>query len=142
MARRPRAAYAPAKAIVAADLDGVMAQVQKIDDGRHSYPFETDGAVIKVDSYRQEGLLGFTAKFPKWAVAFKFTAERAETTVRDITVQVGRTGVLTPVAILDAVSLGGTTVSRASLHNIDMIHVAPATFASPTVYPSINPART
>lgn len=101
--------------------DGVMKAIGAIDEARDSYPFETDGAVVKVDSYRFQEILGFTSKFPKWAVAYKFEAERAATRVREIVVQVGRTGALTPVANLDPVELGGTTVSRASLHNAGQI---------------------
>ena len=100
---------------------GVMAEIHAIDAQRPHYPFETDGAVVKVDSYRQQDMLGATSKFPKWAIAYKFAAEQAETTVRAIVVQVGRTGVLTPVAELDPVELAGTTVSRATLHNEGMI---------------------
>jgi DNA ligase (NAD+) len=77
--------------------------------------------VIKVDSFRQQDMLGQTSKFPKWAIAYKFAAEQARTRLREIVVQVGRTGALTPVAVLDPVELAGTTVSRASLHNADMI---------------------
>jgi len=101
--------------------EGVMDAIAAIDHARAKYPFETDGAVVKVDSYRQQDVLGATSKFPKWAIAFKFPAERAITTVRSIVVQVGRTGALTPVANMDPVELGGTTVSRASLHNADQI---------------------
>lgn len=100
---------------------GVMAAVRAIDEARRTYPFETDGAVLKVNAYRQQGILGFTSKFPKWAVAYKFKAEQAATVLREILVQVGRTGALTPVAVLDPVELAGTTVSRASLHNGDQI---------------------
>ncbi len=103
------------------ELDALMRAVESIDRARGGYPFETDGAVIKVDAYRQQDILGFTAKFPKWATAYKFAAERAQTILRDIVVNVGRTGVLTPVAVLDPVELAGTTVSRASLHNADMV---------------------
>ncbi len=99
----------------------VMNAIGAIDEARDGYPFETDGAVVKVDSYRAQEILGFTSKFPKWAVAYKFEAERAATRVREIVVQVGRTGALTPVANLDPVELGGTTVSRASLHNAGQI---------------------
>ncbi len=106
---------------VVAPWDGVLPQIHAIDAARASYPFETDGAVIKVDAYRQQDMLGFTSKFPKWAIAYKFQAERAATIVSDIIVQVGRTGALTPVAVLEPVELAGTTVSRASLHNADMI---------------------
>ncbi len=101
--------------------NGVMAEIHAIDAQRASYPFETDGAVVKVDAYRQQDMLGATSKFPKWAIAYKFAAEQAETIVRAIVVQVGRTGVLTPVAELDPVELAGTTVSRATLHNEGMI---------------------
>ncbi|MGH7284222.1 MAG: NAD-dependent DNA ligase LigA [Polyangiaceae bacterium] len=95
--------------------------IASIDEARRHYPFETDGAVVKVDSYRQQEILGSTSKFPKWAIAYKFQAERAITKVLSIEVQVGRTGALTPVANLEPVELGGTTVSRASLHNAGMI---------------------
>jgi DNA ligase (NAD+) len=101
--------------------DHVMVEIDAIDRARATYPFETDGAVVKVDSYRQQGVLGMTSKFPKWAIAYKFKAEQARTKVQSIHVQVGRTGALTPVASLDPVILAGTTVSRASLHNADMI---------------------
>jgi DNA ligase (NAD+) len=102
-------------------LEELSAAIGAIDHARADYPYETDGAVVKVDDYRQEEILGFTSKFPKWAIAYKFAAERARTIVREVVVQVGRTGALTPVAVLDPVELGGTTVSRASLHNGDMI---------------------
>jgi DNA ligase (NAD+) len=103
------------------DWGEVWGAVQLIDEAREGYPFETDGAVIKVDSFRQQDMLGMTSKFPKWAIAYKFAAEQARTKLREILVQVGRTGALTPVAVLDPVELAGTTVSRASLHNADMI---------------------
>jgi DNA ligase (NAD+) len=105
----------------AASLEELVACIGAIDRARESYPYETDGAVIKVDSYRQQEILGFTSKFPKWAVAYKFAAERARTVIREILVQVGRTGAMTPVAVLDPVELAGTTVSRASLHNADIV---------------------
>jgi DNA ligase (NAD+) len=101
--------------------EGVLDAIASIDRARPHYPYETDGAVVKVDAYRQQGLLGATSKFPKWAIAYKFPAERAVTRVQDIVVQVGRTGALTPVAIMDPVELAGTTVARASLHNADQI---------------------
>jgi DNA ligase (NAD+) len=106
---------------VVVDWDGVRTEIDAIDRARTEYPFETDGAVIKVDSYRQLGMLGMTSKFPKWALAYKFRAEQARTKLHEIRVQVGRTGALTPVAVLDPVELAGTTVARASLHNADMI---------------------
>lgn len=106
---------------VAADLESVRAAIHRIEQMRAQYPFEIDGAVIKVDSFTEQGILGNTAKFPRWAIAYKFGAERAETTLLDIVVQVGRTGALTPVAVLEPVQLAGTVVSRASLHNADII---------------------
>jgi DNA ligase (NAD+) len=103
------------------DWDGVWPAIQRVDGAREGYPFETDGAVIKVDAYRHQDMLGATSKFPKWATAYKFAPEQARTKLLEIVVQVGRTGALTPVAVLDPVELAGTTVSRASLHNADMI---------------------
>ncbi len=103
------------------DWEGVEGAISAIDHARAAYPFETDGAVLKVDAYRHQDMLGMTSKFPKWAIAYKFKAEQARTTLREIVVNVGRTGVITPVAVLDPVELAGTTVSRASLHNADMI---------------------
>ena len=88
---------------------------------RDALPFGTDGAVVKVDSLAERTLLGNTAKAPKWAVAYKYPPEEAKTRLREITVTVGRTGVLTPNAVLDPVRLAGTTVSRASMHNLDWI---------------------
>jgi DNA ligase (NAD+) len=101
--------------------EGLAAAIAAIDEARATYPFETDGAVVKVDAYRQADMLGMTSKFPKWAIAYKFKAEQARTRLLAIGVQVGRTGALTPVASLDPVILAGTTVSRASLHNAGMI---------------------
>jgi len=106
---------------VVVDWEGVASAVHAIDEARKSYPFETDGAVIKVDSFRHQDMLGMTSKFPKWAMAYKFAAEQAKTKLLDILVQVGRTGTLTPVAVLEGVELGGTTVTRATLHNVDMV---------------------
>jgi DNA ligase (NAD+) len=88
---------------------------------RHQLPFEIDGIVIKVNSYRQQDELGATAKSPRWAIAYKFKAERQETLLESVSYQVGRTGAITPVAHLAPVSLAGTTVKRASLHNADQI---------------------
>jgi DNA ligase (NAD+) len=101
--------------------EAVWTVIEELDRARAGYPFETDGAVLKVDSYAQRGILGFTSKFPKWAIAYKFAAERALTVVRSIEIGVGRTGALTPVAVLDPVELAGTTVSRASMHNADQV---------------------
>src|SRR6185436_7493954 len=88
---------------------------------RHGYSYQTDGAVVKVDDFAQRKKLGFTAKSPRWAIAYKYEAERAETKLLDILVQVGRTGVLTPVADLEPVVVSGSRVARATLHNEDEI---------------------
>lgn len=101
--------------------ESLAGELARLDGLRASYPYETDGAVVKVDDYGQQERLGFTSKYPRWAMAYKFAAERARTKVLEIIVQVGRTGALTPVAVLEPVPLGGTTVSRASLHNADQI---------------------
>lgn len=100
-------------------LDEVRDYIETWRDKRHELEFETDGVVIKVDAVEHQERLGRTAKAPRWAVAYKYAAEQAETKVRDITVQVGRTGVLTPVAELEPVLLAGTTVKRATLHNYE-----------------------
>ena len=102
-------------------LDGVMDFINYWDKERANLPFEIDGVVIKVNDYLQQEELGFTAKSPRWAIAYKFKAERVQTTLETITYQVGRTGAVTPVANLKPVQLGGTTVKRASLHNADQI---------------------
>ena len=91
------------------------------DEHRHDLPYETDGVVIKVNSFRQQEELGFTAKAPRWAMAYKFKTEQAETVLEKISYQVGRTGAITPVANLVPVQLAGTIVKRASLHNADQI---------------------
>jgi DNA ligase (NAD+) len=95
--------------------------VQELDQLRHRFAYGTDGAVVKLDELAQQREAGSTAKAPRWAIAYKFAAERAETRLNAITVQVGRTGVLTPVAELEPVALAGTTVARATLHNRDEI---------------------
>ncbi|MDN3508010.1 MAG: NAD-dependent DNA ligase LigA, partial [Simkaniaceae bacterium] len=103
------------------NLDEIFAFVDKIQAMRSRLPFEIDGIVIKVDEIKAHGTLGSTGKSPRWAVAYKFPPEQSETVIEDITVQVGRTGVLTPVAELKPVKLAGSTISRATLHNLDEI---------------------
>jgi len=107
--------------VMCASLEDVKKAIADFDEARATYPFETDGVVIKVDSYQQQAVLGETSKFPRWAIAYKFAAERATTRVLAIETQVGRTGALTPVAYLEPVVLAGTTVQRASLHNFERI---------------------
>jgi DNA ligase (NAD+) len=102
-------------------LDGVMNFINYWDKERAKLPFEIDGVVIKVNNYAAQEELGFTAKSPRWAIAYKFKAERVETILESVEYQVGRTGAITPVANLQPVRLGGTTVKRASLHNADQI---------------------
>jgi DNA ligase (NAD+) len=103
------------------NIGEVIKECQRWNKKRESLPYLIDGMVIKVNSYIQHEILGQTARFPRWAIAYKFGTEQAITQIKDIVVQVGRTGVLTPVAVLEPVHLGGTIVSRASLHNEDEI---------------------
>jgi DNA ligase (NAD+) len=109
------------KTVTARTLDEVLAAIHRIDETRHALPFETDGAVVKVNSFAQRERAGFTSKAPRWSIAYKYRPEQAETRLRDIVIQVGRTGVLTPVAELDPVFVSGTTVARATLHNEEEI---------------------
>lgn len=109
------------KHVRCSSLSEVHEAIVSIENERSSFPYEIDGAVLKVDDFSMQDVLGSTAKFPRWAIAYKFNAEQAETRLTGITVQVGRTGALTPVAHLEPVQLAGTTVSRASLHNQDHI---------------------
>jgi DNA ligase (NAD+) len=102
-------------------IDEVFDFVNYWDAKRHDLPYETDGVVIKVNNLQQQEELGYTAKAPRWAIAYKFKAEQVSTVLNEITYQVGRTGAITPVANLDPVQLAGTTVKRASLHNADQI---------------------
>lgn len=102
-------------------VEGVMSFIDYWDEHRDDLPFEIDGVVIKVNDYDQQEMLGFTAKSPRWAIAYKFKTERVSTELISVDYQVGRTGAITPVANLEPVSLGGTTVKRASLHNADQI---------------------
>jgi len=102
-------------------MEEVIAFIDHWDKARHKLPFDIDGIVIKVNDYKQQQNLGFTAKSPRWAIAYKFKAEQVSTVLESITYQVGRTGAITPVANLKPVLLAGTTVKRASLHNADII---------------------
>jgi DNA ligase (NAD+) len=106
---------------LADSVDKILNAIRDLDEVRREFPYETDGAVIKVDALKQRERLGFTAKSPRWAIAYKYAAERVETKLLDIKVQVGRTGILTPVAVLEPVLVSGSTVSRATLHNEDEI---------------------
>ena len=103
------------------NIEEVIAEINRIGDNRGDLEFDIDGAVVKVDnlSYREE--LGSTSKFPKWAVAFKYPPEEKETVLKEIEIGVGRTGALTPIAVFDTITLAGTSVSRATLHNEDFI---------------------
>lgn len=103
------------------NIDEVIAYIEKWQKERNNLPYEIDGIVIKVDSYRQQEMLGNTAKSPRWAIAYKFPAEEVVTRLIDIELSVGRTGVVTPTAVLEPVRVAGTTVQRASLHNEDLI---------------------
>lgn len=106
---------------VAHSLQDVYDYIDHWDKARHALPVATDGIVLKVNSIRQQELLGYTAKSPRWAIAYKFQAERALTRLNEVTFQVGRTGAVTPVANMDPVLLAGTVVKRASLHNEDIV---------------------
>lgn len=103
------------------DIEEVITLIDELQAKRADLPYEIDGIVIKVDSLDQQEELGFTAKSPRWAIAYKFPAEEVVTKLLDIELNVGRTGVITPTAILEPVKVAGTTVSRASLHNEDLI---------------------
>ena len=112
------------KVIPHATLSGAsacQAEISRIDNQRMEYPFDIDGAVVKVNTLSDRSILGSTAKFPKWAVAYKYPPEKKPSKVLDIIIQVGRTGVLTPKAVLEPVRLAGTTVTSATLHNQDYI---------------------
>ncbi len=103
------------------DIEDAICEIKSIGEKRGSLPFDIDGAVIKVDDFQKRAEMGSTAKFPKWALAFKYPPEEKETTLLDIEINVGRTGVLTPTGIFEPTLLAGTTVSRATLHNQDFI---------------------
>lgn len=106
---------------VCATIEEVWAYIQEFQEKRSQLDYEIDGIVVKVDDFKAQEEIGFTVKAPKWAIAYKFPAEEAQTMVRQIEWTVGRTGVVTPTAVMDSVRLAGTTVSRASLHNADLI---------------------
>ena len=106
---------------VANNTEEAWSFIETLDQLRHSFAYPTDGAVIKVNDFTQQKQLGFTSKAPKFAIAYKFEAEQVETKLKDIQLQIGRTGAITPVAILEPIQLAGTTVSRATLHNEDEI---------------------
>lgn len=106
---------------LAESVDEILKAIRDLDQIRRDFPYQTDGAVIKVDALAQRERLGFTAKSPRWAIAYKYAAERVQTRLNDIIIQVGRTGILTPVAALEPVFVSGSTVARATLHNEDEI---------------------
>ena len=111
----------PDTILLAKSIDEVFHFVNEWDEKRHDLPYETDGVVIKVNNLQQQEELGYTAKSPRWAIAYKFKAAQVSTVLEEISYQVGRTGAITPVANLEPVQLAGTTVKRASLHNADQI---------------------
>jgi DNA ligase (NAD+) len=111
----------PTTSKLASSLDEVFEIIHYWDTHRHDLPYETDGVVVKVNSFQHQEELGYTAKSPRWAIAYKFKSEQVTTTLNSISYQVGRTGSITPVANLDPVQLAGTIVKRASLHNADQI---------------------
>ncbi|WP_103071468.1 NAD-dependent DNA ligase LigA [Aquimarina sediminis] len=111
----------PSESKLVSSIDEVLEFITYWDVHRHDLPYETDGVVIKVNDLQQQEELGYTAKAPRWAMAYKFKAEQVSTVLQEITYQVGRTGAITPVANLEPVLLAGTTVKRASLHNADQI---------------------
>jgi DNA ligase (NAD+) len=102
-------------------VEDILKAIHELDRLRHGFAYQTDGAVVKVDSLAQRRELGFTAKSPRWAIAYKYEAQRVQTRLEDILVQVGRTGILTPVAALEPVTVSGSRVARATLHNEDEI---------------------
>ena len=112
----------PKTIMLASSIEEVFSFVNEWDMKRHQLPYETDGVVIKVNNLQQQEELGYTAKSPRWAIAYKFKAAQVSTVLKEITYQVGRTGAITPVANLEPVQLAGTTVKRASLHNADQIN--------------------
>ncbi|MDA8422715.1 MAG: NAD-dependent DNA ligase LigA [Nitrospiraceae bacterium] len=112
---------APLVFYVVTGIDNVIDSIKKIEEGRPTFPFETDGAVIKVNDFGLQKELGFKTREPRWAIAYKFPAHQGTTVIEDIKANVGRTGAITPVAMLTPVRIGGVTVSRSTLHNWDEI---------------------
>ncbi len=108
-------------ACVSGNIEKIIEEIWKISDNREQFDYPIDGAVVKINDFAQRELLGTTSKFPKWAEAYKYPPEIKETTLKEIEINVGRTGVLTPTGIFEPVLLAGTSVSRASLHNQDFI---------------------
>ena len=104
------------------NIDGVIQYIKKWTDKRESLSYDIDGIVIKVNDLSQQEEMGYTQKSPRWAIAYKFPAEEVVSKLLNIELSIGRTGVVTPTAILEPVKVAGTTVSRASLHNEDLIH--------------------
>ncbi|MFQ5966920.1 MAG: NAD-dependent DNA ligase LigA [Acidimicrobiia bacterium] len=111
----------PASAVLD-NLEAVQSYVEEAESGRHELDYQTDGVVVKVDDLAEQSALGFTAKAPRWAIAYKFPAEERVTLLRDISVNVGRTGAVTPFAVLEPVFVGGANVGMATLHNEDEVH--------------------
>jgi DNA ligase (NAD+) len=109
----------PEKSWTGRTEDELWAAIQELDRDRRNFAYDTDGAVVKLNEWPLRESLGLTSKFPRWAMAYKYAAEQATTTLRDVSFQVGRTGVITPVAELEPVLLAGSTVARATLHNFD-----------------------
>lgn len=137
----------------AASITEAWDAISRFETARHDLPYETDGAVIKVNAFGLREQLGVTAKAPRWAIAYKYAAEKAQTRLRAITVQVGRTGTLTPVAELEPVFLAGSTISRATLHNFeelqrkdirvgDLVEIEKAGEVIPAVVRALKEART
>ena len=121
---------------LAESVDEILKAIHELDRIRHDFAYQTDGAVVKVDAFSQREVLGFTAKSPRWAIAFKYEAERVETKLLDILVQVGRTGTLTPVAALEPVVVSGSKVARATRLPETMTGSSAATGVSTPVRPT------
>lgn len=113
----------PENNVLCKNIDEILTFIARWDNDRKRLPYDTDGVVIKVNSYQQQRVLGFTAKTPRWAIAYKYKAEQVSTELISVDFQVGRTGAITPVANLRPVKLAGSTVKRASLHNADQIEL-------------------